>query len=149
MTAFFDSSAVVKLFVPEEHHQIVRAVAGPRVIAQVTVVEVAAAWWRKHRLGELDVADVHVLVDGLRAALGGAEDTGDYVVVGLHPVVVDRALDVLARHSLRGYDAVQLATALVAREAAPEITAFVTFDRALHAAADAEGFSTVPPHLDG
>ena len=65
--------------------------------------------------------------------------------------MIDWAVNLALHHKLRGYDAVQLATALVANEAltaadlAPLL--FVTADAALVAAAGAEGLATDNPNL--
>ena len=40
MTTFFDSSALVKLYADETHHEVVRAVAGPIVVSTLARVEV-------------------------------------------------------------------------------------------------------------
>jgi uncharacterized protein len=48
---------------------------------------------------------------------------------------------VVARHPLRAYDAVQLASAEAAREADSGVDLFATFDRALATVAAGEGFA--------
>ncbi len=47
-------------------------------------------------------------------------------------------------HPLRAYDAVQLATALAVQAALDDALAFASADRALNAAAAAEGLPAVP-----
>lgn len=60
MTAVFaDSSALVKLYADELGVDVVRAVPS-LIISQLARVEVPAALWRKHRLGELSAADTSV-----------------------------------------------------------------------------------------
>ena len=61
MTVFFDTSALVKLYVPEQHHAKVRAITGERIIASIARVEFASALWRKHRSGELAATDAATL----------------------------------------------------------------------------------------
>lgn len=59
-----------------------------------------------------------------------------------------RAADLAFEHGLRGFDAVQLAAALTARDnAGAETFAFASFDLALNRAARAKGL-TVPEPLD-
>lgn len=55
-------------------------------------------------------------------------------------VVRRHAERVIETHPLRAADALQIAAALVAAEGDPESLPFVTFDRALAAAAEREGF---------
>jgi hypothetical protein len=55
--------------------------------------------------------------------------------------ILDEAARSVGRHPLRAFDAVQLASALAARAADPELTAFACFDDALADAARAEGFT--------
>ena len=61
MTAFADSSALVKLYVSEIGHLLVRS-AGPLVISGLARVEVPAALWRKARSGEVSINDARTLV---------------------------------------------------------------------------------------
>jgi uncharacterized protein len=145
LTLFVDSSAVVKLYVPERHHETVRARRDLMLLASLTRVEVASALWRKQRLGELDAADVVTLTAAFEADLG--EPTGRFGVVSLAPPVLAGAVEMVARHGLRAYDAVQLATASVARDAIGELEAFAAFDHDLRRAARAESFTLVPADL--
>ena len=62
MTVFADSSALVKLYVPEAGHIAVRSITDPIVIADLARVEVPAAFWGKVRTGELALDDADVLI---------------------------------------------------------------------------------------
>lgn len=146
MTLFFDSSAIAKLYVPERQHAAVRDLAGPIIVAAVTRVEVASAFWRKHRMGEIDASDAATLSVAFEADLD--DTSGRFAVIGLGPLIVRRAVESVSRHALRAYDAVQLATAWVARDVVGAVDAFVVFDRALRQAALIEGFRLVPVVLD-
>ena len=146
MTLFFDSSGIVKLYVPERQHAEVRDLAGPIIVAAVTRVEVASAFWRKHRMGEIDAGDAATLSGAFEADLDDAD--GRFAVIGLGPLIVRRAVESVSRHALRAYDAVQLATACVARDVVGAVDAFVVFDVALRQAALIEGFHVVPAVLD-
>lgn len=143
MTAYLDSSAVVKLYVPERGHELVRSLGGVKLSSAVTRVEVASALWRKERLGELDAADAVTLLAAFDADVGRQVTT---VVVDRK--VLEEATDVVARHALRAYEAVQLATAIVARRVLGRLDAFAAFDRSLRRAAAAEQFTLVPETLD-
>lgn len=145
MTVFADSSAVVKLYVPEDGAAEVRAVAEPVAISQLARVEVPAALWRKHRIGELDAHDASVLVSAFEADYGAADD--GFAVVAITAGVLDAAARHAARHGLRAYDAVQLASADACRAASPDMRTVAAFDRSLRSAAASEGFMLVPATL--
>jgi uncharacterized protein len=115
------------------------------VVSALARVEVPAALWRKHRLGELDAADARLLVNEFEADFSGDERApARFAVVGLPLGLLDRAARLVAVHPLRAYDALQLATGLAVREADPDCTLFACFDQGLRRAAAAEGFSLVP-----
>ncbi len=139
MTTFADSSVIVKLYVPEAGHEQVRRLERPLVISGLAAVEVAGAMWRKQRLGELDPADAALLVRGFMADCAEPGETSPFVTVAVTPAVLRQAARLVALHPLRAYDALQLASALAAQEALAEPLAFAAADRALNAAAAAEG----------
>lgn len=56
--------------------------------------------------------------------------------------VLEESARCLARHPLRAYDTVQLGSAILARDADPSLTGFLSFDERLAAAAAVEGFAT-------
>lgn len=145
MSAFADASALVKLYVEEDHHAWVRTIGG-LVVAQVSRVEVPAALWRKTRTGDLDAADAVLLVDALEADWFGAPGApARFAVVAATDEVLDHAARLTGSRGLRAYDAVQLASALALASADPGSRVFVAFDRALREAATAEGLSTPRP----
>ena len=85
-------------------------------------------------------------------ALGFVETAGG--VAGLTPVGVSEnllqdAAALLSRHALSAADAVQLSSAMLARDADPGIATFACFDVRLRQAAAIEGFRLVPPTLPG
>ncbi|MEQ3552953.1 type II toxin-antitoxin system VapC family toxin [Pseudonocardia nematodicida] len=143
MTAFADSSALVKLYADEEGCEDVRALTH-LVVAQIARVEVPAALWRKTRVGELPPGPAAVLVAAFEADLfGTADEAARFAVVGLSPAVLDDAARLAGTHALRAYDAVQLASARAAAAADPGLRRFAAFDPALCRAAAAEGFTLV------
>lgn len=139
MTAFADSSAIVKLYVDEVGSNLVRSWPGPLMVAGVTATEVAAALWRKHRVGELLASQARLLVETAQADLHGSTDEVPMLPIVVSPRIVDHATELVARHPLRAYDAIQLATALAVREVA-SVGEFLAFDRDLCSAAAREGF---------
>lgn len=99
-------------------------------------VEVPAALWRKHRSSEVSIEDLTALID---------EFEWDYYErfsrVAVEAAVLADAARAVGRHSLRAYDAVQLACAMAGRNAAAELSTFATFDQGLERAAAGEGFA--------
>ena len=141
MTVFADSSAVVKLYVDEEGHQGVRALPA-LAVSQLARVEVPAAFWRKHRLGELDAVDAGVLTAEFEADYyGTAEEEPRFTVVGVTAGILDDAATLCARHPLRGFDAIQLASAMAVRRVDPAVATMAVYDLTLRAAAAAEGLA--------
>ena len=145
MTVFADSSALVKLYVAEAHHEAIRAIAEPIIISALAEVEVPAALWRKHRIGEISGADAGILSAEFAADVDGEGlAMPRFAVVAVGSAVVAGATGLVARHPLRGFDAVQLATALAARQTLGRLGRFVAFDVVLRSAAAAEGLALVP-----
>lgn len=140
MSAFADSSAVVKLYADEHGHALVRDLPVV-VVSQLARVEVPAACWRKYRMGQLTPDQVTVLVAAFEADYFGAPDEQPrFAVVAADASILDSAARLVAIHGLRAYDAVQLASALAVRLVDPECRTFVAFGAELTAAAAAEGF---------
>lgn len=141
---FADSSALVKLYADEPGAETVRSV-GLLVASQLARVEVPAAIWRKHRIGELPAADAGVLVSAFEADYFGAgEEPPRFFVIRATSHILDQAARLVAAHGLRAYDAVQLASACLVKAAVPEGVTFLAFDKALCAAAAAEGLDMPP-----
>jgi len=115
------------------------------VISCLARVEVPAAIWRKHRIGELTAGDVGALIADFEVDYhGSAQEPERFAVVCMPPVILDEAARQVAAHGLRAYDAIQLASGVAARRADPDCLGFACFDEELRAAAAAEGFQLVP-----
>ena len=144
MSVFADSSAIVKLYVPEVGHEAVRAISGPLVVSALARVEIPAALWGKHRSGEIESDDASVLTAAFEYDYhGGPVDEPRYATIPVTEAVLVDAARQAARHRLRAYDAVQLACAVAARAADPAIDSMVVFDKSLRDAAIAEGFISI------
>lgn len=137
MTAFADSSALVKLYADEADAQVVRR-HRLLVVSPVARVEVPAALWRKSRTAELSVDDASVLVQAFEA--DWTDPDRWLLPIRLAPAVLSDAARLTGTHRLRAYDAVQLACARTARAADPRVDAFLCFDDELREAAAHEGF---------
>lgn len=148
---YLDASAVVKRYSPETGSDWVKALADPAaghtiVLGEITLAEVAAALAAKHRApGGITQEERD---DTLALFLSHCD--GEYELIALSRFIIDQAVSLTQNHKLRGYDAVQLATALVVHEALiaaslPGLT-FVAADNDLLTAASAEGLDAENPN---
>ncbi len=150
MIHYFDSSAMVKIYLDEIGSDWVETVClqnseGEIGISQIAGAEVAAAINRRYRAGDIDATT-------LESALNAFEVDFSHFFVRI-PVslpIIQRAMKLIRRHPLRGYDAVQLATAL---EWADRLTdfglakpIFVGADTVLNQAAVSEGLQIANPN---
>lgn len=109
---FADSSALVKLYADEQDCAAVRKLSH-LVVSQLARVEVPAALWRKHRMGELAATDTGVLVADFEADyFGDMNEPPRFSVVAVTVEIVDAAARLVGVHGLRTYDGMQLASAL-------------------------------------
>ena len=149
---YLDASVVVKRYYPETGSAWIRSLNDPAagynlVIGEITLVEVAAALAAKHRIPQgISRAERDAAV----AVFLSHCDT-EYELVATDRSSIDRAVSPTQSHRLRGYDAVQLATALTVNEilAAAGLTplVFVSADNDLMVAARAEGLETDSPSV--
>ena len=148
---YLDASAVGKHYSPETGSAWVKALTDPPaghtiVLGEITLAEVAADLAAKHRApGGITQEERD---DALAIFLSHCDT--EYELIALNRFIIDRAVSLTQNHKLRGYDAVQLATALVANEA---LTAaglsgltFVAADHDLLTAANAEGLEAEDPN---
>jgi predicted nucleic acid-binding protein len=129
----------VKLYADEDGAHEARTWAGPSVVSALSITEVLAAVWGKVLREELTASQASVLDRAFLADLRRAR----FAVLPVAEKVIVLSLQCVRRHRLRGADAVQLASGLLAREEDP-VVAMAVFDERLRAAASAEGFSLLP-----
>jgi predicted nucleic acid-binding protein len=147
---YLDASALVKRYADELGSAWIRQITDPRagntvLLAEITLAEVAAALAAKHRApGGITRPQRD------RALSRFLQDCDEqFLLLPLDRPVIDRAVELTQTHRLRGYDAVQLATALVTNEIlesqnlSPPV--FVVGDDDLLIAARAEGLPTDNP----
>jgi predicted nucleic acid-binding protein len=147
---FLDSSALVKRYVAETGSAWIRGLTDPSarnplIIARIAWVEVLGALARRQREGSLTPDDVTQAIRAFRYDLNM-----QYQVSEMGPALAEAAGDLVVLHPLRAYDAVQLASALLAqsdlaRVEAPALT-FLTADDRLLVIAEAEGLRTDNPN---
>lgn len=136
---YLDSSTLVKRYIREAGSDLVQSAiqSDPYVATSImSVVEVRAAIAAAVRAGR--IPDVTSVLSAFR------NHREQYLLIGVNARLVDEAAEVAERHALRGYDAVQLASALTAARATSGNITFGTFDRALYRAALTEGLALLP-----
>lgn len=138
MTAtYLDSSAMVKLYADEVHHDAVRSLVGGLITTSLARVEVVAAFYGKARSGEVPIEVAQVLATVFLADW----NEGRFLAVNSDAQIELEATTLVARYPLRGFDAIHLATANAARRSVPECSTFACFDKKLNGAAAGELFT--------
>ena len=151
---FFDSSAAVKNYISEVGTNWIKSilVTIPQTeifMASITEVEVIAAFSRRRKGKTLTTNDAAVLISQFKA-----DFSKDYTTVEIVPKIISQAVHLADQHSLRGYDAVQLAAALeIYRKLislkvnfGSSTLTFVSADNQLNSAAQAEGLTIENPN---
>jgi uncharacterized protein len=142
--AYLDASALVKRYVVERgSRETIALTADSEMIATsiVTRAEVAAALAKAVRVGVVPE------VRARSAQRSFARDWPDLVRVPVTEALVERAEALAWDHELRGYDAVQLASALTCQESVGAEIQLATFDRQLWEAASKAGLKAWPDKL--
>ena len=150
MKYFFDSSAIVKRYITETGSAWVKTIVKSQpkknlYLSFVTGAEVMAAFAKRHRNGDISTADYNTV-----RTLFQHHFQRRYTLLKVTKYVIQRAMDLTHIHPLRGFDAVQLATALILEDdlkrcGLPGIT-FVCADKDLCNAAKTEGLTTENPN---
>lgn len=147
--AYFDTSALVKCYIAELGSDWIRTLLenqGPNVFTSlITLIEAACTFARRQREGLLSSDDHHQLL-----TVFDYDFAYRYHILGVEPVVIDKARQMANRQPLRAYDAVHLATAWLLNEellraGQPPLT-FVCADDRLMTIAQAEGLLTDNPN---
>lgn len=144
MILYLDTSALVKLYVEEEHSAFVRrtaSAASARVCHDIAFVECCAAFGRRRRDGSLAAGD-HA-----RCRRQLDRDWEGFHVVSVAPALIRRAAKLAEDQALRAYDGIHLAAAEVALGVAKGRVdfGFAVFDARLAAAARANGLPVLAP----
>lgn len=149
-TYYLDTSALVKRYASEPGSGWIRSVTDAAsghtiVVSELALVEVSAALAAKQR------APHGITVDARDRALSRfLQDCAErFLLAQVERLVIDRAVALTQNHRLRGYDAVHLATALVANDdlvaaSCPPVV-FVASDHDLLSAAQAESLLIQEP----
>jgi uncharacterized protein len=146
---FFDSSALAKRYISEVGSVWVGTITGELsnniYVASITSVEIVAALARRVKGGTLLAADADAADNALQT-----DFSVQYIVSDISSAIIKSAMNLARQHALRGYDAVQLATAVDANQehlsfGLPPII-IVSADDELNNAAQAEGLEVENPN---
>jgi predicted nucleic acid-binding protein len=142
--AYLDASALVKRYVVEPRSKDTIALTAESEMVATSIVsraEVAAAFAKAVRMG--------LVTEGVarRAQRSFDADWQDLLRVPVTEALVDRARTLAWDHALRGYDAVQLASALTWQESVGTDVIVATFDTQLWTAARQVGMKAWPEDL--
>jgi hypothetical protein len=144
MIVYLDACALVKRYVSEVgSHDVIALTtsAAANGSSALSRVEVAAAFARAARLGALDLRTAQ------QAQRRFTREWPDFVRVPVTDALLGRAEKLAWDQNLRGYDAVQLASALWWQDSLGHEVVLATYDRQLWEAASSVGLSAWPPAL--
>ena len=142
---YLDTSALVKLYLNELGSERMEELASEdsdhdMAICSITQVEFHAAIWRRRREGEFDDAATERVIERFNVRI-----RTEFVRYLIDDWTLDLASELISRHPLRGYDAVQLAGCLSLARIMLEPPTFVCADRRLLTAAEEEGLPILDP----
>lgn len=140
MILYVDTSALVKLYVPEPESGAVQQLVESVEIAAISLVayaEARAAFARKRRERALNLKDYRRIVQEFN------DDWDNYFIVDITEPLVKRAGQLAEKHALRGYDAIQLSSAVLMHEESRQLVSFCCFDDRLLRASRREGLKAV------
>jgi predicted nucleic acid-binding protein len=146
---FIDSSALVKRYVSETGTAFVTGITDPAgghhtYVARITGVEVIAALSRRGRAGDVSAAALATVLGQFRQEFAAV-----YRVVEMTSALLSDAMRLAETRAVRGYDAVQLASALRVNTECVALglsSTLVSADGDLNAAAMAEGLTVDDPN---
>ena len=136
MILYLDTSALVKLYIEESGSQeVAHAVEEAQIVStsRVAYVEARAGIARKCREGDLSKKEHNYVVEAL---IG---DWDRYFIIEVSENVTKLGGALTEKQSLRGFDAIHLASALLLRNRTRLDVSFSCFDERLKTAAVAEG----------
>ena len=143
MILYLDTSSLIKLYLDEDHSDLVHQWADQAEVlctSRVAYPEAVAAMARRWRQGDLD----DEAFDAARQTL--ADDWPGFGAVDLNE---EAAAELAARLALRGFDAIHLAAAVEIAAGSGVVPAFFTsFDEQLNRAARAEGLAALDADSD-
>jgi predicted nucleic acid-binding protein len=142
---FLDTSALVKLYVQEPGterllHLVSNSSENRIAVLSLSVVEVRSAIRRRQRTGDIDQDAANLILDSLQKHM-----ESKFLRQVVNNALIDTALEMVDRYTLRAYDAIQLAGCLVLGAIERRTSTFVCSDRELLNAARSENVAVFDP----
>ena len=145
---YFDTSALVKLYVEEAGSDAVLQIAEDReknqlVMLELSRIELRSAVRQRQRNGDIEEANAAAILRQFE------QDSAAAYVIQLDTNVMQEAARLLDKHPIKGQEALQLAGCLVACTSVPPPVTLVCADSDLCDSARQEGFRVLNPVQDG
>ncbi|MBI4591173.1 MAG: type II toxin-antitoxin system VapC family toxin [Candidatus Rokubacteria bacterium] len=143
---YLDSSALIKKYVVEKGTPEVRGFFSRGELlwtSKVSQAEVWSAFARRRRARDLTAAQYRVIARSFE------RDWRSFAVVALSDEVMGMIRRLVERHPLRAFDAIQLASALWAKQNLGEQVVFVGADESLLKVAEATALTVANPEKGG
>jgi len=137
---YCDTSALIKLYIAEEHSELLKIQvekADAVAVCRIAWAEAHAALSRRAR----EVREDSPLIEQAKAAL--TRDWPNYVILEVNQPLVELAGDYADTFALRGYDSIQLAAAAETGRISRSPLTFACFDTRLNKAARLLGLHTL------
>jgi len=141
MILYLDTSALLKRYFKEPHSNELLSKwkeATHIVTSSVAYAETIASLCRKKREVELSSKVFNKLVNSFHL------DWETFIRVEVNDALNETIHKVVAKHPLRGFDAIHLASAIITHERINEAFLFACFDQKLINGAQMEGLATFP-----
>ncbi len=149
MLYYLDSSAIVKIYIEETGSEWARSLRdriemGDILTCEISGAEVFAAFHRRFRAGDISRDDLQNACQLFR------QDFVDFFArIPVTKRIVDAGMQFIQKYPLRGYDAIQLATAVSFLNELQKLNGrlldFVGADKVLNNAARGEGLTVINP----
>ena len=136
MILYLDTSALVKLYVPEPDSALIQQSVDAAELSstsRIAYVEARAAFARKRRERAVTPRDYQTIIQDF------ADDWETFFIVDVSDALTKRAAQLAERFALRGYDAIHLASAVIVGEQGNQPVRFACFDEKLSRAARRQG----------
>lgn len=143
MILYLDTSALVKLYAPEPESDAVQELVESAEVTAVSLIayaEARAAFARKRQEHAIEAKEYRRLIQEFN------DDWDHYFIIDVTESLVKRAGRLAEKHALRGYDSIQLSSAILLRAQSRQSVTFCCFDDRLLHAGWREGLSTHSAH---
>jgi len=146
---YLDSSSLIKIYIDETGSEWMRAVreraaSDETLTCEISGAEVFAAFHRRFRAGDLTGEELQIACHLFKQDVDGF-----FTRLPVTKGIVDSSMTLIQKYPLRGYDAIQLTTALSffneLSQVNGELLNFVSADKILNDAARSEGLTVINP----